>query len=113
MPHDDHELARLELLVTEDAAPLSETRARVQRVVGGLPSYRLLRKMRPSVEKVLRAIQKHVISFSLRASGAAGSAGFSYVGSSSSSSDSLGSTLSTRPSVEGRLSTAGAVSSHT
>jgi hypothetical protein len=40
-------------------------------------AYFLLRKMSPSVESVLRAIQKHVISFSLRGNGAGSAAGFS------------------------------------
>jgi hypothetical protein len=53
------------------------------------------------VEKVLSAIQKQVMSFSLRGRGAA-SVSCSYLGSSWISEDSRGSTLSTRPSVEGR-----------
>jgi len=71
----------------------------------------LLRKIRPRVDRVLSAIQKHVISFSLRGSGGCSVvAGFSTYGSSSSSWDSRGSMLSTRPSVEGRFSTVVAVS---
>jgi hypothetical protein len=102
MPHDDHELASFELLVAEDSMRLS----------AGSPlallhvAYRLLRKIKPSVESVLSAIQKHVISFSLSGTGEGSTVkGFSKVGSSSSSWDSRGSTLSTRPSIEGRFST--------
>lgn len=68
--------------------------------------YRLLKKIKPRVERVLSAIQKHVISFSLSDTGVGSVKGFSKVGSSSSSWDSRGSTLSTRPSIEGRFSTA-------
>jgi hypothetical protein len=67
--------------------------------------YRLLRKINPSVESVFSPIQKLVISLSLSDIGAGSETGFSNVGSSSSSCDSRGSTLSTRPSMEGRFST--------
>lgn len=68
--------------------------------------------MRPRVENVFTAIQKHVISLSLSVTGAASVTGFSTYGSSSSSSslEFRGSMLSTRPSVEGRFSTISAVS---
>lgn len=68
-------------------------------------AYRLLRKINPSVDSVLSPIQKQVMSLSLSDRAGSG-AGFSKVGSSSSSCDSRGSTLSTRPSIEGRFSTA-------
>lgn len=71
----------------------------------------MLRKISPNVDSVFTDIQKHVMILSFRDTGD-GSAGFSYVGSSSISNSVLsrGSTLSTRPSVEGRFSTAVAVS---
>ena len=60
------------------------------------------------MDRVLTAIQKQVMIFSLSGI-AAGSEGASYLGSSSRSSsscDDRGSMLSTRPSVEGRFSAA-------
>jgi hypothetical protein len=100
MPHDDHELAGVELRIAEYPITLSDAPAQP---CGQIVSYRLLRKMRPRVEKVLTAIQKQVISFSLRGSGAL-SSGCSYLGSSSTSADSRASMFSTRPSVDGRFS---------
>jgi hypothetical protein len=109
MPHDDHELALLELGIAEYTV--------VALSADGLDelhwarAYRLLRNISPRVDSVLMEIQKHVISLSLSETGE-GSTGFSYVGSSSISNSVLsrGSTLSTRPSVEGRFSTARRVS---
>lgn len=110
MPHDDHQLALLELRVAEYTVALS-AHVLTESLADGTMAYRLLRKIRPNVDKVLTEIQKHVISLSLSDTGD-GSAGFSYVGSSSISNSVLsrGSTLSTRPSVEGRFSTAVGVS---
>jgi hypothetical protein len=72
VPHDHHELALLDLFIAEDPVPL---------LAMSLPewwvqTHFLLRKIRPSVDSVLSAIQKMVMSFSLSDSGA-GSAGFS------------------------------------
>jgi hypothetical protein len=105
MPHDHHELALLDLRIAKDSVALLV----MWQIHGPARAYFLLRKIRPSVESVLIAIQKHVISFSLRGRGAASTTGFSMYGSSSSSCDSRGSMLSTRPSVEGRFSTVDAI----
>jgi hypothetical protein len=73
MPHDHHELAFLDLRIAKDSVALLATWL----TKGPARAYFLLRKIRPSVESVLMAIQKHVISFSLRGSGAASTTGFS------------------------------------
>ena len=104
MPHDDHELACLELLVAEYSTWRLANRFPTRSAF--VVPYRLLRKINPNVESVLSAIQKHVISLSLSDIGVGSVTGFSNVGSSSSSWDSRGSMLSTRPSMEGRFSTA-------
>jgi hypothetical protein len=74
MPHDYHELAFLDLGIAEDSALVLAMSW--WRCCGY--AYFLLRKIRPSVDSVLSAIQKHVISFSLSGSGAGSvGAGFS------------------------------------
>lgn len=74
MPHDDHELALLHLRIAEYTAGREQSGGKLLRMGD---TYRLLRKTNPSVESVLRAIQKHVINLSFSVSGAGSGAGFS------------------------------------
>jgi hypothetical protein len=74
MPHDDHELALFDLCIAKYSAMLL---AMLLSGIDCVGAYFLLKKMSPSVESVLSAIQKHVISFSLSGNGAGSTTGFS------------------------------------